>query len=211
MFGTLFGQIVIQALVCLLISMISCIVRLMIYECTIHRFASSMPRFTQRWGTFAFAVPQVLNLMIPLRHAWNVTSYLPGLPDHPDAEQDGVSDAASAGATRSVAQGCDDAIRSDKFWAMCLVLEGVAHVLRHLLRWSEQCPCHGRLYSKLDLVKSCDDQLAEQLEKQWAQCPLRGNRAQELSSGEFIMEVLGPLHGFFCSCQRVMITQFRTS
>eukprot|EP00971_Amphidinium_carterae_P325990 6456587-Amphidinium_carterae.1 len=91
--------------------------------------------------------------------------------------------------TRSVACTCDEAIHNDKFWAMLQVLEGCAHVLRSLLTWAEQCPCHGHLYSSLPMVAAVDADLAKALQQQWSQCPLRGDRAAELSSGAFFDEL----------------------
>ena len=128
--------------------------------------------YEHRWGTIAFAIPQILNLEVPLRHAWNLAAFLTGVPeDKPLAEQEGGPGEAQSRLTRSVAQTCDTAISSDKFWAMCRVLEGVAGVLRHLLSWAEQCPCHHHLYPKLDMVRCVDEHFAKTLEMQWAQCP----------------------------------------
>ena len=117
--------------------------------------------------------------------------FLTGVPD--DDYVDVRGERPQVGLTTSLAHTCDEAIRSDKFWAMCSVLEAVVGVLRHLLRWAEQCPCLDHLYTHLPLIAAVDEALAKKLEMQWARCPLRGNRTQELSSGSFLDEVLAKL------------------
>ena len=128
-----------------------------------------------RWGTIAFATQQMLQIERPLRWGWNLPLFLGASGN--DASEQSVK-----------ARAVDEAVQSDFWWACLKVLDQLHKAIRHMFAWSEACPCHG-----------CPsrDQGADNHDKAWERvcqaCPMRGRRAPEIASGDFVRELRAQL------------------
>lgn len=152
------------------------------------QFHDSLKRFNgvvyqQRWGTVMFALPQLLDIQVPLRYGWSYEAYLKGSDEPP---QEVASDREEIGGDfsgRTRAQIANSAITDPSWWGYLAMLDHVGQILRKRMAWAESCPCHYPLHDSLDV---CDAALAKQLLATWEQCPRRGCRAPCLAAGDFL-------------------------
>ena len=123
--------------------------------------------FPGRWGTVAFSVPLLRALERPLRWGWNKAVYL--------------RDANAREASLTViVNDVDQAISNPFFWAWLSVLDALVVVVRKMTAWLEGCPCHW------PLLQQVSDVVPKDLISRWKRCPMRGLRAPEACSGEFL-------------------------
>lgn len=156
------------------------------------QFANAINQFRatvylKRWGTVAFAIPEMLKLQVPLRYAWDLRKYRLGAQERPADESEFSGNEAGLQG-RGRAEVVDLAIRDRSWWAYLRMLEQLAFFLRQLHHWAEWCPCHGDLVLQLDDME-LDDAERETIRNSWAKCPLRGCRAPCLAAGEFLKQV----------------------
>ena len=124
---------------------------------------------TGRWGTVAFAIPELLALRIPLQKFWNFDAF----------KKQGLSLASNSAADDASLkiEVVNDCIDSTEFWAQLMTLESLFYVVRELLIWVESCPCHhNRVPPDGYKIK-------------WDSCPLRGRRLPEIACGAFFEEL----------------------
>ena len=132
---------------------------------------------TGRWGTVAFSVPEILKIKVAMVTCWDEALFMSGF--------DAVGD-QQARATRDLAEQVTSAVQDPSWWGWLAMLEVVCSLLREHTIWAESCPCH------YELMRRHRHEVSPALRKQWEGCPMRGLRAAELSSGEFL-EALGRL------------------
>ena len=130
-----------------------------------------------RWGTIAFSVPEVLKIKIAMVTCWDERLFLQGL----DAAEDQRNRSA-----RELAVDVSKAVHDPAWWGWMAMLEVVCSLLRQHTIWAESCPCHH------DLLRTRRHDVTAALRQQWESCPMRGMRAAELSSGEFL-DLIGTL------------------
>lgn len=140
-----------------------------------------------RWGTVAFAIPQVLALRSILCHGWNLRTYQGGDPQQHTAN-DLLEESDDDGSSNiSNAQLVDTAILDVKWWSMLSVAEKLCLVIRRLFHLAEWCPCHDRLV--LIVESMMDTALKHEPLRLWATCPLRGCQGPALAGQEFLEEL----------------------
>ena len=66
----------------------------------------------------------------------------------------------------------NETIESQEFWGQLHTLEKLFTVVRKLIAWVEECPCHGGREAP-----------TPQLQTRWQACPLRALRLPELVTG----------------------------
>ncbi|CAE7235205.1 unnamed protein product [Symbiodinium sp. CCMP2456] len=123
-----------------------------------------------RWGSVAFAIPEILHLQVPLRRYWNLRAF-----NHfsDDAQQREIGE---QGPTAVKLESVNETIESAEFWAQLQTLERLFSVVRELFEWLEACPCHYKRKPPPD---------RPDVKKRWMSCPLRGRRLAEISCGGF--------------------------
>ena len=133
--------------------------------------------YEDRWGTVADCVLKLLPCQVSLQHAWDLDKFV--------MHRGGVSGGSRVGSVAlDVAQ---DAITSTKFWAYLEMLACFASMQSRLSSWVESCPCHW------DALHNSSDDIPKDLKDLWKDCPLRGRRAADISSGKllaFVKELL---------------------
>lgn len=122
-----------------------------------------------RWGSVAFAIPEVLDLKGPLQRFWNIQAFNHDSGNAPLRQQ-----AADDSGPR--VDYINETIESHEFWAQLLALDRLFTVVRELFEWLESCPCH---YKR----KAPPHDPA--IKKRWQRCPLRGRRLPEIACGVF--------------------------
>ena len=121
-----------------------------------------------RWGSVAFAVPEILQLQVPLKQFWSLESFRQGSAQVRDDEQDGAPARLDQ---------VDEAIESWEFWGKLATLDRLFQVVRDIFEWVESCPCHYKRDAPPDI------------KKEWRSCPLRGRRLPEIACGELFQVV----------------------
>ena len=98
----------------------------------------------ERWATWAFSVPEILNIAQIFRWGWDKDKFVRG-----DAQHTAASD------TATVVNDVDTACTSPKFWAMLVVLKHTAKFMRSATAFAEICPCHRHLLGQpvLEVLK----------------------------------------------------------
>ena len=140
-----------------------------------------------RWGSIAFALPQIIALQHPLRYAFSLNRFRQGSREKPEDESDATdTDDELRGQGR--ADVADRAIHDPTWWAYLIMLEEIAKLLRRLTHWAEWCPCHGDLVIHVKRA-ALPDALKARVLKHWSKCPLRGCRGPCLANGEFNRQV----------------------
>ena len=129
---------------------------------------------TGRWGTVAFSIPEILKVKQALVWGWDEEIYLRG---EEDAGQE--SRQASAELARQVSSAVNDPV----WWAWLAMLEVVCALIRRHIAWAESCPCHWHL---LEGSRRGDYHIPPKLKELFQSCPMRGKRAAEVSSGDFL-------------------------
>ena len=129
---------------------------------------------TGRWGTVAFSIPEILKVKQALVWGWDEEIYLRG---GEDAGQE--SRQASAELARQVSSAVNDPV----WWAWLAMLEVVCALIRRHIAWAESCPCHWHL---LEGSRRGDYHIPPKLKELFQSCPMRGKRAAEVSSGDFL-------------------------
>lgn len=135
-----------------------------------------------RWGTVAFTVPELLKVRRTLQFGWDIQKFV-----HGDNHEEGGDDGAS-----NMARVCDEAIRSESWWAFLQVVEKLCVVLRKATLWLECCPCHEAIRKGYDDKSDSggyERDIPKPLLAAMLRCPLRCRRAPELSAGELLVEV----------------------
>ena len=126
--------------------------------------------YEERWGTVSDCILQLLPCENSLRHAWNMDSFL--MSSRAEGEQ------GQRPGTVSVEK-ANEAITSHVFWAYLEMLSLFATLQSRLISWVEGCPCHWEiLHSGADIPHD--------LKALWTSCPLKGRRAADIASGEFL-------------------------
>ena len=122
-----------------------------------------------RWGAVSFSVPQLRALERPLRWAWDKQRFL----QDPNARN---------GSVTVLVEKVDQAIEEPLFWAWLCMLEQLVFILRKATHWLESCPCHWGLLQQ----DTEQDPLPKNVCKRWRRCPMRGLRAAEVCTGDFL-------------------------
>ncbi|CAE7026714.1 unnamed protein product [Symbiodinium sp. CCMP2592] len=123
-----------------------------------------------RWGSVAFAVPELLHLQKPLRTFWD-------LPAFSNGQEAGRPDESGAGARLDFVH---ESIELADVWAQLLTLGCLFKLVRELLDSLESCPCHHNRVAPPGRKRA------------WESCPLRGRRLPEIACGE-MFEVINQL------------------
>ena len=124
-----------------------------------------------RWGSVAFAIPEVLKMQVPLKRFWNLESFRFG---QPDTQHHGRQDEAGSGVKLDLV---NEAIESPDFWAQLQTLDQLFELVRDIFEWVESCPCHYKRDA------------APEIKQRWKSCPLRGRRLSEICCGELFQVV----------------------
>ena len=122
-----------------------------------------------RWGSIAFAIPQILDLKAPLERFWSLQAFNHGSGQKPAQQQ-----ASEESGPRL--EYINETIESPEFWAQLLALDKLFAVVRDLFDWVESCPCHYKRQAPTDNPA---------IKRRWQACPLRGRRLPEISCGRF--------------------------
>ena len=123
--------------------------------------------YEKRWGTIAFAVGDILELMVPLVSFGDLARYTGQAAPPPED-----ADASDSGARVRVA---DAGLSSPLWWGRIMVMDALYSLLRKCIEWTESCPCPCHL----------DWSMAKpSTRKAWGECPLRGFRLPEVAAGE---------------------------
>ena len=130
-----------------------------------------------RWGTIAFALPQLLKVKRALQFGWDKARFIKG-----EEARGGDTDMGA------MVDSCDAAITSEFWWAWLRVLDKLCDVLRGSICWLEACPCHASI-NAVDGDDDDADPLPRRLRDALSKCPLRARRAPELSTGALLREV----------------------
>ena len=126
---------------------------------------------TDRWGTVAFSIPELLKVKHALVSCWDEARFIQG---------ELAPDDLQGRSTRELAQHVSQAVHDPVWWGWLSMLEMVCNLLREHTAWVEGCSCH------YEILRSHKDELSQSLREQFLKCPMRGLRAAELSSGEFL-------------------------
>ena len=96
-----------------------------------------------RWGSIAFAIPQILDLKAPLERFWSLQAFNHGSGQKPAQQQ-----ASEESGPRL--EYINETIESPEFWAQLLALDKLFTVVRDLFDWVESCPCHYKRQAPTD-------------------------------------------------------------
>lgn len=148
--------------------------------------------YEERWGTVSACVLQLVECEKSLRRTWNVERFLNcnadgrsgsfGTSGEPGAKVDSVN-----------VESVDAAICDPFFWSYMRMLAQLAGLQIRLITWAESCPCHWGL---LDVRGA---EIPPELRKLADACPMRGRRAADLASGEFVSVLREFLVRFICT------------
>ena len=126
-----------------------------------------------RWGSVAFAIPEVLDLQGPLRRFWSLQAYNHGSEQQQQQRQGAEQSVEDSGVKLDYVH---ETLESPEFWAQLITLDRLFTVVRELFDWTESCPCHYKRRPPADMPE---------VKKRWLCCPLRGRRLPEIASGGF--------------------------
>ena len=101
-----------------------------------------------RWGSVAFAIPEVLKMQVPLKRFWDLESFRFG---QPDTQHNGRQDEAGSGVKLDLV---NEAIESPDFWAQLQTLDQLFEVVRDIFEWVESCRATT---SEMQHLKSSSD------------------------------------------------------
>ena len=127
-----------------------------------------------RWGSVAFAVPELLNLQKPLRRFWDLPAFGSGQEATDGRHR---QDESGTGARLDFVH---ESIELPDFWAQLVTLNSLFKLVRELFDWLEWCPCHHNRVAPPGKKRA------------WELCPLRGRRLPEIACGE-LFEVINQL------------------
>ena len=137
-----------------------------------------------RWGTIAFAVPELLKVQRTLQFGWDKARFIRG--EVPQRGDDRAADTDMG----AMVDSCDAAITSPLFWAWLVALDKLCDVLRCGICWLETCPCHAAIVKHIGDGDDGEDPVPKHLRDALCKCPLRARRAPELSTGALLQEVV---------------------
>lgn len=130
-----------------------------------------------RWGTIWKAIGDLLTIMEILRFAWSKDVFLHG---HAHVQHRAGGDDAEHSLHIEVV---DEAIRSDIFWAYCVMLDTLGESFELMARWGESCPCHSQLPVLRGLTRwKRGSALVQDIGQ--VVCPMRTLRAPCCAAGE---------------------------
>ena len=127
-----------------------------------------------RWGSVAFAIPELLKLQVPLTRFWHFESFMFGQVQAQARDQQGQGEESAHVARLDLV---NEAIESLEFWGQLATLDRLFQVVRDIFEWVESCPCHYKRDAPSEVKKA------------WQMCPLRGRRLAEISSGDLFQVV----------------------
>ena len=139
-------------------------------------FAEDIKKFegwinTGRWGTVAFSVPELLKVKQALQWGWDEEVFLRGAGEE------------SRRATGELAQQVSSAVNNPVWWAWLGMLEIVCTLIRRHIAYAESCPCHWHI---LEAARRGEFDIPIKVRELIDRCPMRGRRAAEISTGEFL-------------------------
>lgn len=129
--------------------------------------------YENRLGEVAKCTLELKKIENTLRRGWNKEAYGRG---HREDGDDGGGDEKNGCNVEIV----DEAIQSEFWRGMLLVLSYISAVMLKLLDWSESCSCHYTLDWKA---------VAVHLRRQWEHCACRGMRPPCLANGDMFRDV----------------------
>lgn len=130
-----------------------------------------------RWGSIWQAIGDLLNVMDLLRFAWSKQAFLHG---RREVRRDDANERPEHSLKVDTA---DSAIRSDLFWAYCVMLDMVGECFESMARWGESCPCHSEKVELQGMSRwKRGRAMMQDIGK--VSCPMRSCRAPCCAAGE---------------------------
>ena len=137
------------------------------------------PVYEGRWGSIWKSIGDLLDVMDLLRFAWSRDAFSRGRGGAQEQRQNEHSVKVEV---------VDSAIRSDLFWAYCVMLDTIGECFECMARWGESCPCHSEKVELKGMTRwKRGRAMTQEIGKE--SCPMRSLRAPCCANGEHFLHL----------------------